>query len=263
MILGGIKNKIDLRDRGLKLGSAIDIPDTYIPDWSKYQKYYQGQQPACGAHAGSYIKTIQESIESGVKPNFSPRFLWNEIKKIDNYPIEVGTDMRSILKVLSNRGICDASLLPNDVELSFKEYANANITQEMLDNAHPRIIDSYGFVRNWSFESLKSYIYTFKAVLLLLYVDDAWFRSISPTFTNRLYGHFVVAAGFDEGGIYVLDSTERDFTRSVKYIRKKYLPFIREVGTATDANNTIVSKHLEIIKLLQKVVQIYYKLLNK
>ncbi len=262
-ILGGKPRKLDVRDISLGAVQApVMIPETFITQWSDYPKYYQGALPTCGAHAGTILKVIQEALEFDIVPDFSPRYLWNEIKKIDGYALEVGTDMRSIFKVLKNEGICDISLAGNDITLPLKEYSSMKITEEMVNDAQPRIISSYAFLEDISIESLRQAIYLNKAVLLLMYVDDGFFGTTTPTFTSKKYGHFVVAVNYNQGGIFVFDSTEKDLTKSIKFIANKYISFVREAGTAVDLNSIEVKKLTEKKQKLQKLVALYQQLLK-
>ena len=102
LAFGGIIKDKDVRDFDLHtvnkvLGAGVPIPPVYRPDYSSLPVYHQGKQPACGAHTGTALKLVQELKTN---PDFSPRYLWGEIKKIDNFPISSGTDINSIFNAL-------------------------------------------------------------------------------------------------------------------------------------------------------------------
>lgn len=260
---GGIESPKD--DRDFKLGKITapePHPARYIPDTTGMPTYYQGQYPACGAHSGAYFKVIQESLESGVPQSLSPRYLWSEIKKIDGFDPRDGTTMRAILKTLASRGVCDYALLPNTYDLSLNEYTNPPVSEELRKNAHPRIIQSYAFLDDLSWYGIQNAIWSHKAVLLLLYVDEGFFGTNTPTCKSKKWGHFVTAYGYDEDSIYIKDSTERNETLSWKKLGKDYLPFVREAGTAVDMKNIVVENLDMQVSLLKKLVELYKKLLT-
>lgn len=264
MNLGAIERQLDLRD--LKLGKVqapIEIPKTYLTDLSVYPKYYQGSLPACGAHSAAVLKVIQEASETNKIQSFSPRFLWSEIKKIDNHSLEEGTDMRSIFETLKSVGICDYNLIGNDISLSLVEYSLPDISLAVLDNAQPRIIKSYAFTNSPSLQDIKQAIYQNKVVLLLLYVDEGFFGTTEPTFTEKKWGHFVAGANYDEDNFIIIDSTEKDLSLSIKKINKKYIRFVREIGTCLDLPNDYVQNLIKQKELAQKVVQLLIELKNK
>jgi len=255
--LGAISRPLDVRD--IKLGeiqAPILIPEKFLPDLTKYPKYFQGPTPSCGAHAGTALKTIQETNEMGYPVNLSPRYLWTKIKQIDGLGYQWGTDMRSIFKCLQKNGICHFDLGGNNVYISLQHYANMLITGQMEEDAKPRVINSYGFLPSgFSLEDLKQAIYQNKAVILLIRCDDGFFRTTEPTFTEEKYGHYVVAGGYYENGIYIIDSTEEDFSLSVKCIQNKYFSFIKEAGTAIDADTNLIDSLIDEKRLLQKVIE--------
>jgi len=266
--LGALKRPKDFRD--IQLGTVSEPlapeikPIVYKPDLVKYPKLFQGQQPACGAHAGAMLCEILRSIELNLLQQFSPRFLWTEIKKVDGYPISSGTDMRNIFKVLQETGVCDFTLGANNIDLSLQDYANLSITQEMVDNAFNKEISAYAFIDNPTFEQLTDSIYQHQAVLLLLKCDDGFFNTTTPTFTTEKYGHFVVAAGYDSerGEFYIVDSTEEDFSKSVKTISKDSISFVKELGTVVELSETQINNLIKEKELLQQLVVLYQKLLK-
>lgn len=262
MNLGGLQSSKDFRDIQLaRVQVPITIPENYSPDLSIYPRYFQGQQPACTCHAGVMLKIIQQTQEFNTKQDFSPRFLWTEVKKIDGLPISDGSSMRWVLKVLQNTGVCDFNLAGNNVNLTEYDYSNLEVTNEMLDNAQPRIINSYAFPGTDEV-SLKQAIYQNKAVLLRIVVDEGFFGKIFPEFTTPKWGHLVCAVGYDKDNIVIIDSTEEDFSISVKYINRKYWGFITEAGTAVDLPDQVIKDQISRLALLQKLVALYQLLVK-
>ena len=233
------------------LGSSTARPDSLTP--AKIEQVWQNRFPACGSHSGTHLKEVQENIETGVSQKLSPAYLWKRIKQIDGFAPEVGTDMGSIFKILHGRGVCDYALLPNDYSQSVAQYTDPSvITPAMDDNAQPRIISSYAFCTDLSFDNLKTQIWLNKAVLLLIRCDNGFFGTDVPTFTTKPYGHFVLATGFSPEGIYVQDSTE--IAHPVKFIKNEYAPFIIQAGTCIDLPDDVIKQLTVKLSLMQKLV---------
>ena len=236
--LGGLERPKD--DRDLLLGSVaapVEIPATFLPDNTWLQRNYQGQTPYCGAHALSHLKAILERNENPLSvPHYTPRYLWIRVKQIDGQPLEAGTDMRSLFKVLQQWGADDYEPLENPVTFPIAEYsAPSALTLDMDSNAAPKKISSYAFDA-LDFASLQQLIYKFKAVLLLIHCDNGLWGTATPTFTTTPYTHFICADGYDENNIRIIDSAEPDDAFAVKMIEKEYVTpkFILESGTAID-----------------------------
>lgn len=262
-ILGAIERKLDPRD--LLLGSVAapaEIPSFYLPDNSWLIRNFQGQTPYCGAHALSHFKAIMDHNENpAVNQRLTPRFIWNKVKQIDGAPLEAGTDMRSLFKVLQNIGADDFEPLENDVTLPIAEYSSPSvITPAMLANASGKKISNYAFDA-LDFASLQQLIYKYKAVLLLIKCDGQFWGTTTPTFTNTPYTHFVCADGYSETEIRVIDSADPNNAYAVKMINKQYVTpkFIKESGTAIDPETAqaiksqIVSTAAEVVTVAQQL----------
>jgi hypothetical protein len=106
--LGCLKDKKDNRDflmRAylplIKLPSKID----YTKNMSPVRN--QGDEGTCVGFATTVgMKEYQEKIDYGKLVELSPRFLYNECKKIDGMPDTEGTSIRIAVKVLKNIGVC-------------------------------------------------------------------------------------------------------------------------------------------------------------
>jgi hypothetical protein len=243
--LGGLERPADERD--LILGGAVapaQIPTSFLPDYSSwFKRNFQGQTEFCGQHAGTHFKAILDfnASNGATQERKSPRFGVIEMKTpgspvSDGYPITAGTDMRAIFKWLQQVGAADFEPLENNITLPVTEYCNPSlITPEIKANAAQSVIANYAF-GNTDFESLCQLIYAKKVVLLLIKCDDGLWGTGTPTFTHPMYGHFVVADGYDENHIRIIDSADPNDALAVKMIAKQYITptFIYESGTAID-----------------------------
>lgn len=246
--LGGQPRPVDGRD--IQLGAVqapVSIPASYnqTQAWSLPIEY-QGQQPACGAHAGTFLKEILDAYYT--PGHYSPRFTWADIKTFDGFPIDAGTDMRSIFKSVKGTGTLDFPLLGNDATLDLNTYAHPTITAAMKQNAAGKVINTYGFVSDMTFQGLKQAIYQNKAVLLLIQVGTEFWTAPDGTVSwaekdilplrypkSIVSGHFVVAHSYDENYIYFENHWSTAWGRNGHgYFGENYMPRVLEAGTAVE-----------------------------
>lgn len=239
--LGGRDKPIDERD--IKLGAAGAPVYNFPPTLNNADAFaaeveYQGDQPACGAHAGSKVKAVNR------KKRFSPRFTWADIKTFDGNPIEVGTDMRSIFKSITKAGPLDFVLLGNEISLDLYSYAHPVVTAAMRSNAAQYAPDGYGFITDLTFNGIKQFIKDHGPSIILLRVGKEWWtaengqtswaeKDIMPLRTpkNIVSGHFVLVHSYDEKNIYFLNSWSDAWGRKGHgYFGADYLPWINDVG---------------------------------
>lgn len=259
LVTGGLPRLDDGRDINLGTVQALTVkPAAYKTDVSWLEPIWQSNTPACGPHSGIHLKQILDYSDTGVQ-KYSPEELWLEIKQIDNHLPEEGTDMRSILKALLNRGACDYGLLPNIFPTTVAEYSDQRkLTKEMRDNAQPRIIKAYGFDTP---ARAQNAIYANKAVILLIDIGNTWFNQeqVIP-FTRKDSGHFVVGYGYSaDGSIDIIDSVDKN--KPFKTLSPDYP--IREVGTAVDLPDWQVKAMTTQIKALNEKVAQLLALINK
>lgn len=249
--LGGIERPKDERDfdldRILGAVAAPQRPASYVPDIKSWlQRNWQQQQPACGPHSGSHLKNILDfmMLNPATAQGWgrkTPRYGWIKLKDPnspvkDGYAIDQGTDMRSIFKWLQQVGADDFLPLGNDASLAEADYANpAAVTPDMDANAAESKIGSYAFGAT-DYESICQQVWQAKAVLLLIKCDEGFWHTTDPTFTTPKYGHFICAYGYDETGIWVIDSADPDDLNAFKHIEIQYIQpqFVLESGTAID-----------------------------
>lgn len=253
--LGGKIRPSDERDHVL-LGSAVPYPDTFMQQtaWSTFI-HYQGQRPACGAHAAAHAKQILDAND-GKTVKKTPRFSWIDIKKngADKNPSD-GSDMRDILASLKNTGTNDFEPLENNVTYDDAAYAAPQyITQAMLNNAKLDTIDNYSFTEGpYTFEQLKSLIYQNKIVIALIQVGDTFWTApngqtswteadicpIRPP-ASIVSGHFIVFHSYDANYIYFANSFGPTWGRKGHgYIGPHYPPYIVELGFPKNASTTV------------------------
>lgn len=246
--LGAVDKRPD--DRDLLLGTigagrpTYTFPATYRNEaaWAADVEY-QGQQPACGAHAGSKLVTVKR--DQHVRT--SPRFTWADLKTFDGWALTDGTDIRSIMKSLQKTGASDFMYVGNDVTLSLQEYAKPTISQEAKTDAAKRKIGAYGFASDLSFDGLKQYIFDHGAIIILMRVTSRFWTDakgktswkekdilpLAPASAEWpvVSGHFVVAHSYDEENIYFLNSFGPDWGRKGHgYFGANYVGLINDAS---------------------------------
>lgn len=244
--LGGKPRPVDTRD--VKLGSAsvaaaspYNFPPTLTNSvaWAMPVEY-QGQQPACGAHAGGALQGVRK------QSRYTPRFTWADIKTFDGLAIDDGTDMRSIFKSLTtNKGALDFNLMGNEVGLDEVTYAHPSLTAAMLANAALHKGDGYGFGTDTSFNGLKQFLKDHGPSVILIQVGSQFWTGVNGVASWQekdilplrnpspvVSGHFVLAHSYDENYIYFLNSWGNTWGRAGHgYFGPNYTPWVLEIGT--------------------------------
>lgn len=217
--LGAIEGQEDARDFALaSYQPPATIPPTFSTDFSQVPVFDQSMYPTCGGHAGATLDSFLQTIRLGTT-TLSPKYLWKQIKLIDGYDPSMGTDMRSILKVLTDTGDCRDTLMPDTLGTSLADYTDpSKLTTAMKQDGLAYELKNYAFTFNPSFDAIKQAIYHNKAVILNVECGDGWWKSKqgvgswNPTdiFPLRLgtfaSGHFIVAYGYDTNFIYFRNS---------------------------------------------------------
>lgn len=240
---GGIEKPLDTRD--IKLGAA-GMPVYTHPkalmnnDAWRMPVEYQGKQPACGAHAGAEVKDL------AIGSRFTPRFTWADLKTFDGWPINSGTDLRSIFKSITQAGVLDFTQLGNNVSLDELEYAKAPTTVQRA-NAQKFSGQGYGFITDLSFDGLKQFITDHGPTIVLMRITERFWKDangntswaekdvlpLAPASADYppVSGHFVVAHSFDEQYIYFLNHWSEDWGRDGHgYFGANYMPLVNDAG---------------------------------
>jgi len=112
--LGCIKDRIDARDYLMRVYlPAIKLPKKI--DWTKNMSQVrdQGNEGTCVGFATSCgMKEYQEGVDYNKLVLLSPRYLYNECKKIDGMPEQEGTTIRAAMQVLNKKGVCQEKFWP-------------------------------------------------------------------------------------------------------------------------------------------------------
>jgi hypothetical protein len=214
----------------------------------------------CGAYSASHLIASFESKETGKISKISPNFIWKDIKSFDGYAPENGTDLRSIFKSITRSGGCDYDLLPTDYSASIEAITKNDLTEEQKDNAHPRILSDKAYGVGYDIYELKRDIYLYGYGIVLLPIGNTWWgKSEVVPYTKFDGRHFVLVYGYDEDGIYILDSADKD--HPTKHINNACQ--IVEYRCAFDCENWRIVAMKKQIFLLKQVAELMIKLINK
>jgi C1A family cysteine protease len=142
--LGCHKDKKDKRDLLMKhylkdvaIPSRIDYTDKMSPVRN------QKNEGTCVAFASAVgMKEYQELIDYSQLVKLSPRFLYQECKKIDGMPYEEGTSIAVAFNVLRNKGVCLEDIWPYVAEVPGKPKDGAAV------NANKYRVLSYARINN-------------------------------------------------------------------------------------------------------------------
>jgi hypothetical protein len=219
------------------ISSADPLPKQYRTEY-KGTIYHQHKTPSCGAHAGVYVKNIQENRDH------SPAYLWKRIKQIDGVPPTDGTSMEGIFKALQKFGVCGLEYLENDTEQSLEAYTDPRVLTPTMDaDALKSRIGAYAYIWNPTMDQLKRAIYDFKVVLMRIEISADWWnpswkaKDILPLKTRfpGQGGHFVVATGYDGDMIEGLNEWGITWGDNGKlYFNSDYIGRVTYIGTCFD-----------------------------
>lgn len=128
---GAVLNSIDHRDISV---SAFEMPASTRPskvilDLSKVKPKNQGGLGSCVGHAETSVVEHGEGVDLGVAIELSPRDLYAECKKRDNFK-DQGTYPRVAGLVLSDRGVARLEEVPNDITLTHEKYIDTKTKTE-------------------------------------------------------------------------------------------------------------------------------------
>lgn len=245
---GGVERRVDERD--FQLGAyqlPTDRPDIFLPNLSSLAVYYQGEYPSCGAHAGAFFNSKLQSDRTSTTKTLSPKYLWKQIKYIDGYPLEDGTDMTSIFKSLASTGDCDLALMQNTFDSSLAEYSRIkDITVAIQSNGVQNLVRNYAFTNRPTMEQIKQAIYRNRAVIALVDIGDGWWlpdwaHVLPLRLGNKVGHHFVVLWGYDATKVYFRNSWGTSWGDNGNgYFTSSYIPHVLEIGTALALPNQYI-----------------------
>ncbi len=218
-----------------ELASATPLPDEYHTPYAGII-YHQHKTPSCGAHAGTYVKNVQEGR------NHSPAYLWKRIKQTDNLPPEAGTSMEYIFKSLKKYGVCSLDLLANTTEQSLTVYTDPSVITPAMDtDALKSRIGAYGYIWSPTIDQIKRAIYDFKIIIMRIEISADWWipswKEVLPL--KHIYpgqgGHFVVGIGYGTDTIDGLNEWGVDWGDDGRfYFKGDYIGRITYIGTCFD-----------------------------
>ena len=192
----------------------------------------QNKQPECGADLSTQYLNILFGVVG------SPRFTWNEIRKLDHLSPNDGSSSDTLAKEAQTIGTCDLTLCPDVSNIPTNEYVNpAIITSDMVANASTRKIGNYAFIDNPTMQQIKDNIFDHKAVGLRVNCGDAWWKNgwseaaTCPLKLGTYSGdHFILATGFDNQYIKGPNSWSTDWGKQgMYYFDESYIPYVKEL----------------------------------
>jgi len=196
--LGCIRDKFDDRDYlmraylpVIKLPKKIDYTRKVSPARD------QGDEGTCVAFAtASGMKEYQEMLDYSKLVPLSPRFIYNECKKIDGMPDAEGTTIRMAMKVIKTKGVCREKFWPYSPHQKTRAQKGANTDAKKF-----RVL-SYARILNLN--ELRLSLYSKGPCVIGVEVFEGFMRTktgIVPMPRENetpLGGHAICAVGYDD-----------------------------------------------------------------
>ncbi|MDD5492751.1 MAG: C1 family peptidase [bacterium] len=195
--LGCLRDKMDDRDYLMR----AYLPVVKLPAKVDYTKKMspvrdQGDEGTCVGFASTVgMKEYQEGQDYGKLVELSPRFLYNECKKIDGIDGE-GTTIRSAMKVLKDWGVCQEKYWP------YKPHQQDKAKSGAKDNAKKFSVFTYARVLN--LQELKMSLAQKGPVVIGVEVFNGMMdakNGVVPLPNRRessLGGHAICPVGYDD-----------------------------------------------------------------
>lgn len=158
----------------------------------------QGNEGACTGFAANYLKEYQEKIDYNKPIPLSPRFAYEESKKISGST--EGSTMKATAQALINKGICEDIFWPYIPNATMKPLPGA------YDNAY-RFRVQAKYVRITSEKQLRAALVQYGPILTGVTVYKNWYRQKdghipNPTWWERLLGalggHAITICGYSD-----------------------------------------------------------------
>lgn len=174
----------------------------------------QGSTGFCHSYAGAYFKGMQETMETSNKMNMSPIALAKEVKKIDSFKGQEGSDILSVFKAIYNHGTVKDIDYPYDYEtgsLKFQELPN--------DSKVPHYkIANYARCNN--LDDIKYALSLEKPVVVGIIAFENFYDILNDEFCpmpkgKSIGGHAMVAVGYDDE----LEHEYQDGTKCKGFLR--------------------------------------------
>ena len=194
---GVVKSPSDKRDFIFTFPSATLIPDkiSYLDKMPPVRN--QGAEGSCTGHAACYLKEYMEQIDYLRLIPMSPRFAYEESKKISG--LKSGSTMKATAQALISKGICEGQFWPYVANVP-------GIPQEgAYENAaRYKVCAQYARITNEA--DLKVSLAKVGPILAGVIVYKNWNRNVNghipnPTFWEKLFGklggHAITICGYD------------------------------------------------------------------
>lgn len=158
----------------------------------------QGREGSCTGHAACYLKEYMEKIDYSKLILLSPRFVYEEAKKISGH--KEGSTMKAVSQALIEKGICEEILwpyIPNRVGTP-KEGAYINAIKFKVEARYTRITNE---------KELRASLAQIGPILAGVVVYRNWYRdknghipnpSFWEKFQGPLGGHAITITGYDD-----------------------------------------------------------------
>ncbi|NQT06913.1 MAG: C1 family peptidase [Candidatus Omnitrophica bacterium] len=196
--LGCVRDRFDERDylmraylAPVKLPRKVDYTRKLSPVRN------QGDEGTCvGFATACGMKEYQEMLDYEKLVLLSPRFVYAECKKIDGMPGIEGTSIRTAMKVLNEKGVCQEKLWPYSPQQKTKAKKGAPA------NAKKFRVKSYARILN--LDELRSHLYTKGPCAIGVEVFHGFFETKTgvvamPKKDERsLGGHAISPVGYDD-----------------------------------------------------------------
>jgi len=235
--LGYVPSPPDSRDYILEVSKRLYIPSSidYSSEMTPVED--QGSEGSCVGFACDSFKEWQEKKDWERVINLSPRFVYEEARKIDGLPnCFDGTNLRAAMKVLNKKGLCREETCP------YIPNHPVTITQKMYKEALMYRIKEYWNIRR---EDIKGALVQNGPIVAGVSVYQNWFADsveetgIIPLPSGKLLGgHAICLAGYDDDHIKFKNSWSTDWGAQ----GYGYLPWEYEISEAWVTVDNIVDE---------------------
>lgn len=145
----------------------------------------QGQKPYCAAYsATSWLEGVLWRL-TGIKEEINPDPLYAEAKKLDGDPTGDGTTLEAVMQAILNRGYFEGGKV------------------KTIGGSW------FGLSQDEAIENVKMAIFRYGGCIIGCDIDESWYspsKGVVKGGGRSLGGHAICAAGFDEGGIVIVNS---------------------------------------------------------
>jgi hypothetical protein len=198
-VSGVTKSPKDKRDLNVKLFlSAEKLPAEISYRSMMTAIRNQGQEGACTGFAATYLKEYQEKMDYGQFIALSPRFAYEESKRISGS--KEGSTMKATAQALINKGICEDSYWPYMPLGTYpaKVGAYQNAERFKVQAKYTRITKE---------SQLKAALVQYGPILTGVTVSKNWYRQKNghipnPTFMEKMQGvlggHAITVVGYSD-----------------------------------------------------------------